>query len=412
MATVNPQTFFRFAADHHALLIDLYYKRDGLSEAELMELIRRHADEATPGPLYMRDRLLGLGLLESAPHAAAQFEMVRPVARLMGFLLREHRLTSVAVIQSYFKAIDGLATDMSAAVGEGNSDMVVRVSREIDEHMERMRHDSRENRDSVTSTVVSIKTNRERTPPRRRYEIVNRLWTRYIVPLRDIIDTEKSMDAALDRVDRIHAAARAQFAADATMQQLLRIAGARLRRMRHDVLEDFLESIREVTPLYEELRQETAIARGAAQALKSTTRDGLARLALSRRLGISNWQRQGLFGDSALEAYLHVLHGYEPTVPAPLASGPPTAAEDYLTPQAFEAQVHDALPIRDALDWLSSTYADASLTTVLRLYGRLHSGRLGRLEYGSEARQYWHDRHTLTAHPMAVHDHRPGKGAT
>ena len=407
MATVNPQTFFRFAADHHALLTDLYYKQDGLSEAELLELIRRHADDATPSALYMRDRLVGIGVLESAPHATAQFEMVRPVARLMGFLLREHRLTSVAVIQSYFKAIDGLATDMSDAVGQDNSDMVVRVSREIDEHMERMRHDSRENRDSVTSTVVSIKTNRERVPPRQRYEIVNRLWTRYIVPLRDIIDTEKAMDAALDRVERIHAAARAQFPADATVQQLLRVAGARLRRMRHDVLEDFHESIREVAPLYEELRQETAIARGAAQALKRITRDGLSKLPLARQLGIGSWQRQGLFSDAALEAYLHVLHGYEPATPQPLASAPPTAAEDYLTPQEFEARVHDALPIRDALGWLSGTFSDDSLTTILRLYGRLHAGRLGRLEYGVEPRQYRHDRHTLVAHPMSVHRHRP-----
>jgi len=411
MATINPQSFFRFAADHHTLLTDVYYKQDGLTEAELLELIRRHADEATPGTQYMRDRLVSLGVLESAPHANAQFEMVRPVARLMGFLLREHRLTSVAVIQSYFKAIDGLATDMSAAVGRDNSDMVVRVSREIDDHMERMRHDSRENRDNVTSTVVSIKTNRERTPPRRRYEIVNRLWTRYIVPLRDIIDTEKAMDAALDRVERIHAAARAQFPADATVQQLLRVAGARLRRMRRDVLEDFHESIREVTPLYEELRRETVIARGAAQALKQITRDGLAKLPLARKLGISNWQRHGLFSDSALEAYMHELNGYEPAVPEPLTPAPLTAAEDYLTPQAFEAQVRDALPIRDALGWLSGAFPDASLTTVLRLYGRLHGGRLGRLEYGVEARQYRHGRHTLTAHPMSVHRQRPdGEG--
>ena len=407
MPAISPQTFFRFAADHYALLTDLYYKQDGLAEAELLELIRRHADDSTPGAVYMRDRLVSLGILESAPHATAQFEMVRPVARLMGYLLREHRLTSVAVIQSYFKAIDGLTTDMSAAVGQGNSDLVVRVNREIDEHMERMRHDSRENRDSVIASVVAIKTNEERLAPRQRYEVVNRLWTSYIVPLRDIIDTQKAMDAALDRVERIHAAARNQFAADATMQQLLRIAGARVRRMRHDVLEDFHESIREVTPLYEELRQETAIARGASQALERVAREGLTALGLPRLMGISNWQQRGLFSDLALEAYLHVLDGYQPAVPSALAAPPPTAAAAHLTPQEFDVRARAALPLADALGWLTTAFPEAPLSSLLRLYGRLHAGHLGRLEFGPAPRQYRHGDHRLSAHPMSVYPAPP-----
>lgn len=89
MPTVNPQTFFRFAADHHALLTELYYKREGLVEAELLALIRRHADVQSPSAVYMRDRLVELGILEHLPQATAQFEMTRPVASVVGYLLQE-----------------------------------------------------------------------------------------------------------------------------------------------------------------------------------------------------------------------------------------------------------------------------------------------------------------------------------
>ena len=66
MAVVNPQTFFRFAADHHELLAELYQHRDGITEAKLLNLIRRFAGEGSPSANYIVDRLRELGFIESA----------------------------------------------------------------------------------------------------------------------------------------------------------------------------------------------------------------------------------------------------------------------------------------------------------------------------------------------------------
>lgn len=63
MAIVNPHTFFRFAADHHALLVALYERRDGLTEAELLQIIRRFGGEGHPAAPYMVDRLRDLGFI-------------------------------------------------------------------------------------------------------------------------------------------------------------------------------------------------------------------------------------------------------------------------------------------------------------------------------------------------------------
>lgn len=404
MAVTSPQTFFRFAAEHHTLLCELYYKRDGLPEAEVFSLIRRHADTQSPGAAYMRDRLLELGILEPSPEATAQFEMTRPVASLLGYLLREYRLTSIEVIRSYFTTIDNLASELGEAVDKGNSDLLVRSNGDVEEHVERMRHDSHNNREKVIADVIRVKTNRERLPPRQRYEIINRLWTRYIVPLRDIIDTEKSMDSALARLTRVYVDARMQFPADGLVQQVIRGGEARVKRLRRDVLDDFNETIREVTPLYEELRQETAIARGASHALERVIRNGLSSLNLPVAMGICNWRQRGLFSDLALEAYLFDLQGYEPSVPEPLSATTSTEKQSHVGAKQFEKAVQDALPIADAFEWLIQAYPEASPETVLRLYGRLHTGRYGRTSFRDTPGEYRLKNIKLSSHPMSVRE--------
>ncbi|MEI6810081.1 MAG: hypothetical protein WCN95_15290 [bacterium] len=149
MAVVNPQTFFRFAADHHELLVELYQRRDGITEAELLQLVRRFSGEGGPSASYLVDRLRDLGFIDYAPQATAQYEMTRPFAELMSSLLREYRLTSVEVIRSYFTAMDSMAGEIAQATESNNGDLMIRALNDTSEHVERMRNDSRRNRDEV-----------------------------------------------------------------------------------------------------------------------------------------------------------------------------------------------------------------------------------------------------------------------
>lgn len=402
MAVVNPQTFFRFAADHHALLVELYPHRDGISEAELLQVIRRFAGEGAPSASYIVDRLRDLGFIDYAPHATAQYEMTRPFAELMSSLLREYRLTSVEVIRGYFTAMDSMAAEIGQAISGKNGDLMVRALNDTTEHVERMRHDSRRNRDEVISTAMRVKSNTDRVSPMRRYEIINRLWTRYLVPLRDMIDTEQAMDASLDRMERVLDEAEVCFQIDGAVAPVIGMGRARVRRLRRDVVLDFRESIREIAPLYEELRRENALARGASHALETMSKQGLKRMALPQQLGICNWQQQGLFSDSALEAYLVTLQGYVPGRPRPIQDGIPEIAREHVRLDEFDAQVAAALPIPDALVWLCDSYPQAPLSTMLRLYGRMHSGHYGRVRFEMTDADYGMCGVTLTAYPMRL----------
>jgi len=155
-----------------------------------------------------------------------------------------------------------------------------------------------------------------------------------------------------------------------------------------------------IAPLYEELRRENALARGASHALETMSKQGLTRMTLARQLGICNWQQQGLFSDSALEAYLLTLQGYVPGRPQPIQAGTTETARGHVRLDEFDALVSTALPISDALTWLSDSYPEGPLSTMLRLYGRMHSGRFGTVTFGELDDEYDLWGVTLVAHPM------------
>jgi hypothetical protein len=403
MAVVSPQTFFRFAADHYKLLVDLYPYRDGITEAELLRLIERHGSEELPAPFYVLKRLCELGFIDVAPLATAQYEMTRPFAELMSSLLREYRLTSVEVIRSYFTAMDHLAMEILQSSSNKDGDQMVRVLHELAEHIERMRHDSRRNHDGVIATALRIKSNKDRIAAKQRYEIINRLWSRYLVPLRDMIDVDKAMDASLERVEGALIGGAQTFQTDGAVAPVVLSAQARLLRMRRDVVQDFRESLREISPLYDELRRENALARGATFALESIGRTGLDKMDLSRLLGISSWQLQGAISDTALEAYLLSVRGYIPSRPAAIETGDhDMQARQYMAVEDFDTMVLAALPVKDAFSWLADNFPDEPLHLLLRFYGRMHTGIHGEIDFGVAESTYEIGETTIAAYPMHV----------
>jgi hypothetical protein len=210
------------------------------------------------------------------------------------------------------------------------------------------------------------------------------------------------MDVSLDRMERVLEEAGICFQVDGAVAPVVNMGRARLRRLRRDVVLDFRESMREIAPLYDELRRENALARGAAQALDIMSKQGLTRMGLPQKLGICNWQQQGLFSDSALGAFVVTLKGYVPARPQPIRNGAAGAPGDHVRLDEFDALVTGALPISDALAWLVASYPDVPLGTVLRLYGRMHSGQYGATSNAPERAEYAMFGATLMAHPMSV----------
>lgn len=404
MAT-DPQGFFRFANRHYPLLHDIFYRSDGLTEADLRDLIESRRDNGDPAAVKVIDQLRSLDILEPVPDASATFELTAPVRGLLSFLLRKHRLTSAKVIQGYLADLEELHNELDNAVRQNLGNRAERVLADISQLLERIRQDSRANREAIIGEVLKIKSNSERRSTRERFEIINRLWSRYLDPLRDLIDVKKEMDSSLDNLDLGLIVGGKSFVLEGALAREFFRCRARLLRLRRGVADDFRESIREMEPLYVSLKRESELVRGASFALEILDRSGVDCLALDELMAIPGWRFMGAFSDSSLDSFLHEIHGYKPTLPAPLPEFEEVSIKEFILPSEMFSRLEAALPIDDLLAWLITEYPDVEMSELVRAYGWIFLGKVGEMSSAKEECRYSLPEATLITRPLRVENH-------
>ncbi|MCX5791431.1 MAG: hypothetical protein NTY45_04315 [Elusimicrobia bacterium] len=403
MAIISPLTFFRFAAEHSELLERLYEKRSRISETELREYVLACRKETDPAPQRIINQLEELGILEPSPEATAAYEMRRPVAQLLAYLLHEYRLTSVEVIQAYLTDLQKLGGGLLKAVADKDGAGAVRLLADAADEVERMRQDSRHSREAIVADVVKLKANKAGLTVKERLGRVEYLWTRYMAPLRDMLDVRKEMERQLDSLEAALARGEDAFETDPAVHREFAALRSRALRLRREIAADFKESIKELLPLHNELHRESAVSRGAAHALQLFKRGGLSALGLTKRLGISSWRTNGLFADEAVGAYMLGLKGYAPKLPPPLTAARPPDLSALISAEEFSAKARAAVPLEDTLDWLITQYPRAAPEQLLRCYARLYYGEFGapRFSEGPE-KTYAAQDCAFSAVPMGV----------
>jgi hypothetical protein len=402
MAQVQPQQFFRFAGEHCDLLLELYRhcERQSISEARLLQVIRRFTTPDSPSSRYLVERLLQMGFLELPPDTDMAYEMPHAIGKLLGFLLQEYRLTSVEVIQGYLKALDRFCNELEQASIQHNGDAVARLIYEVDEHVERMRSDSLSNRYKIIDECEKAKVNRDKLSVRQRFELINDLYSKYLMPLRDMIDVSKEMDTQLERLQRSLAVGKNRFETKRHVRQLYDRASARLVRLKRDIDKDFRQSYLELRPLYERCRRETLIAQGASAALREIARTGIKKFDTSRYTGFAAFRTQGLMADIELEAYLYGIIHYEPKAVRIEPDRPTDAPPEFTGLSDLRQHLAGIDRIDDVLQWILEIFANEALSGQLRIYGMFHSEHLGRLDFSDQRRSYQSHSITLKAYPM------------
>lgn len=398
----DPQAFFRFVADHNPLVTDLYYRAEGLSDLDVMALIARHEEPGAPNASHVMGRLAGLRIIEQIPGETARWEMTHPVRALLRFLLHEQRLTSVAVIQAYLDDLEINRKTLENSIASGDRGAAVLGLREMAESVERLRQDSADNRTAIIEIVMKTRTNQDHIRAFERFGIINRIWERYMDPMRDLVDVRKSMEALLDGLDRLLYAGTLKFHGSPDTAAAFSGSRARLLRMRREVAADFHESLREIEPLYKSLKRESELARGASIALAQISKIGVASLDLDKRMGLQTWRVEGLLSDADLAARFHELCGYTPGE-APLVTGiEASSPDDIVDPLGMLQSLRASLPVTDLLFWLEENYPKHTLTDILRLYGAAFSAPSIELNFGSTRADYRIAGTSVSAVPVSV----------
>jgi len=372
--SANPQAFFAFAARYNALLKDVYdaSSRGGFNDAALWQMVIQNRSSEDSSTEFIVNQLRKLNIIEECADATSKFTMTMHVSTFLGFLYREHRLTSIYVIQGYLQNMEKNRTELDNAILESNDDLCDLTLTDIAASIEDMRYDSRNNRDALMHEALRLKQNKDKLSTEQRFTIVNRLWESYLNPMKEMIDVKEAMDAQLDALARSLHCGLNKREINISIRDKIRTLFSTLTRMRRNVSSDFRESLRNITPLYESLHRESGLARGAAAALSIAHKKGVEALGINGRIRLPVFRINNLMDCPSLLDYLYQLveqddQGEAHKIPLDI----PVKHPYYLSPGAAVKRLLSELPVSDAFVWLSHAYVDAGITDILRAYNQI-----------------------------------------
>ena len=296
------RTFFTFAAEHEALLRALFEHRDGLSGAALRRLAAELRGETGPSPETVIQRLFDYGIIEERASESLMLELTRPVRDFLGHLLQSHELVTPEVIRGYLSELDNESRKLAEAASANDEQLALLSLEKLVSAIERVRHYAHINQMAILERVLRIKNHPERFSVRERFLRINDLWSHYLVPLRALIELGGAAHATFDGTERELGKAGAVFRYQAALHRALRETEVRLQRMRTDVTTAFTEAYREVLPLYEKLRRQDGIARGAAALLETLAGSGPRELAARTPLPLVRFRMLGQINDAEMIA--------------------------------------------------------------------------------------------------------------
>jgi hypothetical protein len=398
----SPEAFFRIAHAHAGLLEDVFRSGGRLDETEMHACIRRHEGVDGRQPAAITAALLGASILVPVPDADGVFELSQPFSHLLAWLLKQQRLTSAAVIRGYLQELDDLRRDVQAAMDARSPEAALRSLRDVGEAIDRVWHDSKNNRDALTTEATHTRGGATKGSARTRFENINRLWSRYVVPLRQLIEPHGEIDRCLDALDAQLRQLDELFPGHGPVIRTSATVRGRLARLRREAREDHLESVQELEPLYHRLRRDALVVQGASLALERARQDGSRSLGIDERMGFVGWRSRLVPSDNALEALLTGLQGYVPQPPSPIPDPPAPITVRLFTEGLLWELLADARQVQDVLAFLLERCPEFALSQILRAYAWVHRGDFGRVTFADEQRRYQAPPFVIRSRPMAV----------
>lgn len=381
---MTPATFLQFAADRANLLLALF-ERIEVDEAELLALIARHRTDASPSIEHLRRQLEEFGIIERSASSETVFELSPQMRELFSWLTRRQRLSSATVLLGYLDDLKAGGEELEQAIKADDANVTTLALKEIDGTIERLRALSTANRESIITETQALRSSGSSLSAVLRFQTVRRLWSRFLHPLRQLVEQKGEMDRRIESLRSALDAGEERFTAHGVVQRGFARTIARLARLRRTAFEDHHASILEVAPLYERLRRENRWARSASLALRRIRSEGIQALSLDSRLGIIGWRTRYIMSDVNLRARLSALVGYRPKGPVVIGEAPPLPPPSLIS----RAELHEALrrsaPIDDILSFILNGWPDRPLGCQIRAYGQIVTGEFGPVEDGEPA---------------------------
>jgi hypothetical protein len=402
---INPQTFFTFCAHHVALLRRLVERPGELAEAEAVRLIRELAVAHEELPDTIWRRLKELQILVPTEPGGSFYLLADPVARVLTYLFDEANPATPEMVRGYVESLEALGRKLTRAIESDDVTFVGLAFQEISTTLRRIHSDLEETQRAVQNEVAAFKVNRRQTSVRDRYRRIVYWMERFIEPMVEVVRPDGPMAAVFEATEGLLRRAREQslFNDHPALERNLRY----LRLVRQHALRVFQDCRQELQPLYESLRRSSLMAAGAAAALERLQREGLARWGAEPVLGFCQLRVQHVPGDAAIALALRRVIEHPPEAAPVIAfadgseSPPALVRQRWL--EALPAEVSQAVPVPDLLDWLVRRYPHQPTATLVGGFTRLVFHDEFRATFSDQAeRDYPTADGVLQGHPLRL----------
>lgn len=403
MRSVDPKRHIRFIGDHFDLIDDLYTGGNAYARGDLFALVRQHRSPADPSAEHVEGQLHDLQIVDERPGATASYELQPQLRRYLDYLFTQHRLGTPERIKALLVEVQSLAERLETTGDRISLGRANRYLGKIGDTLEELRAYSRRNREAIVAAIVKLRSADRPLSSRERYGFILELWEEYLQPLRELIDDRKFAARVFDGVERKLNIVQHKVAEDSAIGTHAQSTIDRLARLQRDLMDDLHAAIAEAAPLYEKLRRESLIARGAGQLLSVLDEHAdVDALGLTAWFALPVWKFRDLFSDWDLQSLLREVKHHEPAAPPSIK--PPTETQQRrLVPwDKVKTHMQEALPLDDAFAWLLENYPALPLTDVLRLYTRLLRDETMTVAFAKKPQTYVSAAYRIQATPLQV----------
>jgi hypothetical protein len=398
--------FFKFCSRHTALLRDLAEQSGGeLSETQLIEAVRRNADESEEQQDTVVKKLKELRVVEPLEQEQGFYVVAGPLVQLIRYLLYEATPATPETIRGYVNSLDELCKVLNGAVSIEDVTRVELAVEDINRTLRRIYDDIAATHGAILGAVAEFKTGRRSISVRQKFQRIVYWMEVFVIPMIEIIRVDGVMEATLGEAERLLGLAsdRTVFNDLSAVERNLRF----IRLVRRHALRVFEECRKEIHPLYQALARSNDIAAGAAFALDQLRRDGLQNWGSDALAPVFSWRQQYAVSDSAIKMVLQQAILREPESPPTVnfheTEQEPAAMSQRRWLDLLPDQILSDLPMDDLIGWLSNNHPALTTSELLGAFSTLVFHDRFHTEFGGgDIRTYETIEHIIRAHPVRI----------
>lgn len=376
--STNPSRTLRVAADYYAILEHLAQSGEMVTLSEFQSLLFKHLPDDTRAPEQVVELLVQLGLLEASPESDTAWEVTYAVAEFIRHLSMRQRLATPGQLTPIIAEIQDLTDEIRKSIDSKDIDLMRLYAGRAREIVESARALSRDNYQAIVHEVMRIKTRQDKRSLRERYLFITALHDKHLKSLAALVEVGGETDLRTAELLAVVRYAREKLPDDPYVADwTVKIAGS-IRRLRVESLADFQSAVREVTPLFKQIRRDHALALAVSSLLDRVSREGSRALDdIAGQLAIARWRAENLFSNYAMEDYLAgaVSHTQHPDMGPISLPNDVAATSQVLDSEEVISVLRESGGQRDLLGWILSQYGAHSDSQVLQAFNSIASSQ-------------------------------------